>query len=70
VPYVKQGAGITTSRNDVHYIATEFGVADLYGRTINERVHALVNIAHPDFREDLMAYAREQNWVSKIHKLS
>lgn len=61
------GAGVTTTRNDVHYIATEFGVADLYGRTINERVYALVNIAHPDFREELMEYAREQNWIPKIH---
>jgi 4-hydroxybutyrate CoA-transferase len=61
------GAGVTTTRNDVHYIATEFGVADLYGRTINERVYALVNIAHPDFREELMEYAREQNWIPKVH---
>ncbi len=61
------GAGVTTSRNDVHYIATEYGVADLYGRTINERVYALVNIAHPDFRDELMEYAREQNWITKIH---
>ncbi len=67
VPNVKLGAGVTTTRNDVHYIATEYGVADLYGRTINERVHALVSIAHPDFREELMAYAREQNWVPKVH---
>jgi len=70
VPNVKQGAGVTTTRNDVHYIATEYGVADLYGRTINERVHALVNIAHPDFREDLMAYAYEQHWIPKLHSLA
>lgn len=70
VPYVKQGAGVTTTRNDVHYIATEYGVADLYGRTINERVHALVNIAHPDFRDELMEYAREQNWIPKVHSLT
>lgn len=67
VPNIKQGAGVTTTRNDVHYIATEYGVADLYGRTINERVHALVNVAHPDFREELMAYAHEQHWIPKVH---
>lgn len=70
VPTLKIGAGVTTSRNDVHYIATEFGVADLYGRTINERVHALVNISHPDFRDELMAFAYEQNWIPKIHSLT
>jgi 4-hydroxybutyrate CoA-transferase len=69
-PTLKVGAGVTTSRNDVHYIATEFGVADLYGRTINERVHALVNISHPDFREELMAFAYEHNWIPKVHSLT
>lgn len=67
VPQLKPGAGVTTSRNDVHYVATEYGVADLWGRTIAERVHALVNIAHPDFRESLLAYAREQNYVGKAY---
>lgn len=70
VPTLKIGAGVTTTRNDVHYIATEYGVADLYGRTINERVHALVNIAHPDFREELMAFAHEQHWIPQIHSMS
>lgn len=67
VPYLKPGAGVTTTRNDVHYVATEFGVADLWGRTIAERVHALVNIAHPDFREGLLAYAREHNYIGKVY---
>jgi len=70
VPTIKMGAGVTTTRNDVHYIATEFGVADLYGRTINERVHALVHIAHPKFREELMAFAHEQGWIPKVHSMS
>ena len=70
VPTLKVGAGVTTTRNDVHYIATEFGVADLFGRTINERVHALVNISHPDYREELMAFAHEQNWVPKVHSVA
>jgi len=67
VPHLKPGAGVTTTRNDVHYVATEFGVADLWGRTIAERVHALVNIAHPDFREDLLAYARQNNYIGKVY---
>jgi acetyl-CoA hydrolase len=66
VPALKPGAGVTTSRNDVRMIVTEYGVADLHGRTINERVHALVNIAHPAFRDDLLAYAREQNYLPKV----
>jgi len=70
VPQLKPGAGVTTSRNDIHMIATEYGVADLYGRTIRERVHALVNIAHPNFREELLAYAREQNYIPAIYTIA
>lgn len=53
VPTLTPGAGVITTRNDVHYIATEYGVADLYGRTIRERAKALVEIAHPRFRAEL-----------------
>lgn len=67
---LQPGSGVTTSRNDVHYVATEYGVADLYGRSVSERVQSLVNIAHPNFREQLMAYAREQNYVGKIFAFS
>ncbi len=63
---LKPGSGVTTSRNDVHYVVTEYGVADLYGRSISERVQSLVNIAHPKFRDELMAYAYEQNFVRRI----
>lgn len=51
VPTLKLGAGVVTTRAHVHYIVTEYGVANLYGKTIKERVKALVNIAHPDHRE-------------------
>jgi acyl-CoA hydrolase len=61
------GAGVTTGRNDVHCIATEYGIVDLWGRSIAERVQALVSIAHPDFRDDLLAYAREQNYIGKVY---
>lgn len=70
VTTLKPGAGVTTSRNDVHFVVTEYGVADLYGRTINERVHALVNISHPNFREELLAYAREQHYIARSYSLS
>ncbi len=52
---LKQGAGVVTTRNHVHYIVTEYGVADLFGKTIRQRVQALVNIAAPQFREELTA---------------
>lgn len=51
VPSLKPGAGVVTTRSHVHYVVTEFGVASLYGKTIKDRVKALVNIAHPDHRE-------------------
>jgi 4-hydroxybutyrate CoA-transferase len=50
VPTLKAGAGVTTTRNDVHYVVTEFGIADLYGKTIRQRARALIDIAHPDHR--------------------
>jgi acetyl-CoA hydrolase len=57
------GSGVTTSRNDVHYVVTEHGVASLHGKTIRERVHALVAIAHPRFRDELLAGARARHWT-------
>lgn len=51
VPTLKPGAGVVTTRAHTHYVITEYGVANLYGKTIKERVKALVNIAHPDHRE-------------------
>jgi len=53
VPALKMGAGVVTTRAHIHYVVTEYGVANLYGKTIKERVKALVNIAHPDHREDI-----------------
>jgi acetyl-CoA hydrolase len=62
VPMLKQGAGVVTGRNNVHFLVTEFGVADLYGKSVRQRVKALIHIAHPDFRADLERQARELNW--------
>ena len=54
-PELHAGAGVVTSRGDVHYVATEFGVAYLHGKTLRQRAEALIQIAHPSFREDLIA---------------
>ncbi|MFM9905244.1 MAG: acetyl-CoA hydrolase/transferase family protein [Pyrinomonadaceae bacterium] len=53
VPFLKQGAGVVTTRAHVHYIVTEFGIANLYGKNLRQRAAELVKIAHPDHRESL-----------------
>lgn len=53
VPILSAGAAVTTSRNDVDYIVTEYGIAKLKGKTLRERAVALITIAHPDFRDEL-----------------
>lgn len=53
VPLLDEGAAVTTSRNDVDYVVTEYGVAKLKGKTLRQRAEALIKIAHPDFREEL-----------------
>ena len=63
VPMLKPGAGVVTSRNHVHYVATEFGVAYLFGKTIRQRAKALIEIAHPDFREEIERQAHELNYL-------
>ena len=57
VPYLRPGAGVVTSRADVHYVITEFGTAYLHGKTLRERAEALIQIAHPDFRQELESFA-------------
>jgi acyl-CoA hydrolase len=63
VPTLAPGAGVVTSRGLVHYIVTEYGVAYLHGKTIRERAKALIEIAHPDFREELYAYCERTKWL-------
>jgi acyl-CoA hydrolase len=53
VPFLKQGAGVVTTRGHVHYVVTEYGIAVMLGRNLRQRAHALINIAHPDDREML-----------------
>ncbi|SDY45781.1 acetyl-CoA hydrolase/transferase family protein [Eubacterium barkeri] len=54
VPLLDEGAAVTTSRNDVDYIVTEYGIAPLKGRSLKERASNLIKIAHPDFRDNLI----------------
>jgi len=63
VPMLKHGAGVVTSRNHVHYVVTEYGIAALYGKTVQQRTAALINIAHPDFRNEIAAQAAALNYI-------
>jgi 4-hydroxybutyrate CoA-transferase len=63
VPTLKQGAGVVTTRNHVHYVVTEHGVADLYAKTIRQRAKALIEIAAPQFRAELEQKAIEMKYV-------
>ncbi len=58
-----EGSGVTTTRNDVHFIVTEYGVAELYGKTIRQRAQALINIAHPKFRDELAFAAKKIGYL-------
>jgi acyl-CoA hydrolase len=57
VPALKPGSGVVTSRADVHYVVTEFGIAYLHGKNLRQRAEALASIAHPKFRDELLEYA-------------
>ena len=63
VPCLSEGAGVVTTRGDVHYIVTEYGIAYLHGKSIRERVLALINIAHPKFRKELLQAAKAHNHI-------
>ena len=64
VPALERGAGVVTTRALVDYVATEYGIAELRGRSLAERARDLVNIAHPDFREELAREARDSLGLS------
>ncbi len=63
VAALDEGAGVVTSRGDVHFVVTEYGVADLHGKSIRERALALISIAHPDFRSDLLDATKARRYV-------
>ena len=60
VPYLKQGAGVVTTRAHMHWVVTEYGTAYLYGKNLRQRAEALIAIAHPDHREALSKAAFER----------
>ncbi len=63
VSHLTEGAGVVTTRGDVHYVVTEYGIAYLHGKSIRERVLSLIDIAHPKFRKQLLRDAKAQKYV-------
>ncbi len=63
VPFLKEGAGVTLHRGDVHYVITEYGIAYLHGKNIRERAMELISVAHPKFRPELIKQAKEMNLI-------
>ncbi len=63
VPYLDPGSGVVVTRGDIHYVVTEYGVAYVHGKSIRDRAMALINIAHPKFREELLEAAKAQGYV-------
>jgi acetyl-CoA hydrolase len=63
VPMLDPGSGVVTTRFDVHYVATEFGVASLHGKTLRQRAEALIGIAHPGFQEALRRFAEQHHYL-------
>ncbi|WP_395344831.1 GNAT family N-acetyltransferase [Ningiella sp. W23] len=70
VANMSQGAGVVTSRGNVHYVVTEFGIASLKGKSIRERALELIRVAHPKFRDDLLSTIRKHVWVPDYQKQS
>jgi len=69
-PALLAGEGVTLARPDVHYVVTEFGIAYLFGKSMRERATALIEIAHPDFRESLLDEAKKLAFVPAAHRLA
>ncbi len=62
-PHLTEGAGVVTTRGDVHYVVTEYGIAYLHGKSIRQRALALINIAHPKFRNELIQAAKKRQYL-------
>jgi acyl-CoA hydrolase/RimJ/RimL family protein N-acetyltransferase len=65
VPFLKEGAGVTLGRGDVHYVVTEYGIAYLHGKNIRERAMSLIAVAHPKFQQILIDEARRESLIYK-----
>jgi len=63
VPFLDPGGGVVTSRADVHYVVTEYGIADLFGKSVRGRARELINIAHPSFRATLEKECNRIKWL-------
>jgi acyl-CoA hydrolase len=63
VPRLTEGAGVVTTRGDVHYVVTEYGIAYLHGKSIRQRALALIDIAHPKFRKELIQAAKTMKYI-------
>jgi acyl-CoA hydrolase/RimJ/RimL family protein N-acetyltransferase len=68
VANISEGSGVVTSRGNVHYVVTEFGIASLRGKSVRERALELIRVAHPKFREALLAQIRQHFWVPNYQK--
>ena len=64
VPFLKQGAGVVTTRAHIHYVITENGIADLYGKTLRQRANELVRIAHPNHQGNI-----EREYYELLNKM-
>ncbi len=65
VPMLNSGAGVVTTRADVHFVATEFGMVDLFGKSVRERAELLIGIAHPSFRSELYEHCVGARWFQR-----
>ncbi|MGA2964463.1 MAG: acetyl-CoA hydrolase/transferase C-terminal domain-containing protein [Candidatus Korobacteraceae bacterium] len=65
VPMLNPGAGVLTTRADVHYVATEFGIVDLFGKSVRERAELLISISHPSFRDELFDHCLRARWFQR-----
>ncbi len=63
VPMLKPGAGVVTTRADVHFVATEYGIVDLHGKNVRQRAELLISIAHPNFRKELTEHCEKMHWT-------
>ncbi len=63
VPMLRPGAGVVTTRADIHYVITEYGIAYLFGKSLGERAEALIRIAHPNFRDEMTAEAKNLGYI-------
>ncbi|MFH1537949.1 MAG: GNAT family N-acetyltransferase [bacterium] len=68
VPFLDEGAGVTHTRGDIHYVITEYGIAYLHGKNIRERAMDLISLAHPKFRPRLIEEAKKLNLIYKDQK--